>query len=187
MQSIPKADAPSPTISATVFASATVPPPPTLTQAAESASLARLTASPASPTLSAMPAMPASTSPMVSALPPPSPAPTDSSGTTECATPPAPSEAAPKETSARESARLVHGHTTTAATGPAPLSTPPTMPALIPAPPELPSSMESASPVPRLADQANSSMPVRAHAETVNFPALSARSLPHSARLVLLE
>lgn len=186
-QSILKADAHSPTISATAFASATAPPPPTPTQAAECASRAHPTASLASPTLSAMPAMPASTSPTASASPPPSPAPAVSSGTMECAMPPAPSEAALKETSARESALRAHGHTTTAATEPAPLSTPPTMPALTPAPLELPSSMESASPVAKPADQGSSSMPALAHAEAANFLAPSAHSLPHSALPAPLE
>lgn len=103
-----------------------------------------------------------------------SPAPLDSTGTMEIAMPPAPSAAAPKEISARESALLVHGHTTMAATGPAPLNTPPMMLVLIPAPLELPSRTEFARLVPKAAPLDSSSMLPPHPARLASTPALSA-------------
>ena len=185
LQCLLKVDVLSLTTLATVSASATVPPPPMLNQPAECANLAHLTASLASPTPSAMLAMLDMTLPTVSALLQLSHAPLDSSDTMVFAMAPAQLGAAPKETSARESVPLDHGHTTTVATEPAPPSTRPTMPVWMPAPPKHLSSMESASQVPKLADQANSTMPALPHARTVNFLAPNAHSLPHTVPPVL--
>lgn len=99
--------------------------------------------------------------------------------------PPAPLVAALKETSVRESALLVHGHTTTDATGPAPPSTLPMMLVWIPAPMELPSRTVFVRLVLKAAPQDSSSMPPPHPARPASSPALSAPSLPHTVLLAL--
>lgn len=158
-----------------------------LTPAAESASHAHQTASPVSPILSAMLAMLATTLPTESASPPPSLAHPDSTDTTEFATLLAQSEAALKETSVREFAQLVHGHTILAATEPAPPSIPPTTPASILAPQEPLFKMESVRSDPKAAHPVNSSTQLHPHARTVSTLALNAPLLPHTAQLALLD
>lgn len=98
----------------------------------------------------------------------------DNSDTTEFATRIAQLEAALKETSVKEFAQLVHGHTTMDAIELAQLNTLPTMPALIPALQEPVFRMEFAKSFLKAAHQENSSMLLLHHAKTVNSPALNA-------------
>lgn len=154
-----------------------------LIPAAEFASLAQQTASLALPTLSAMLAMLDMILRMESASLQLSTAQVDNSDTMEFATLPALSVAALKETSARESAPLAHGHTTTDATEIAQPSTPPMMLALTLAQLELPFKMEFAKLALKAAHQANSSIAPHHRARPVNILALNAHSLPHTAQL----
>lgn len=115
----------------------------------------------------------------MSVLPPLLLVPLDSLGTMETVMLLVPLVAALKETSARESALLVHGHTIMAATGTAPLSTPPMMPVLIRVPLELPFRTVFARLVLRAVLQDSILIPPPPHAWPASTLVLSVLSLPH--------
>jgi hypothetical protein len=98
----------------------------------------------------------------------------DNSDTTEFATKLAQLEAALKETSVKEFAQLVHGHTTMDAIELAQLNTLPMMPALILALLEPIFRMEFAKLFHKAAHREDSLMLLVHHAKTVNSPAVSA-------------
>lgn len=176
--SLLKVDAHSPTTSATESASATVPQALTPIQTSVSARAAHPTASAASPTPSATPAMLASTSKTESASPQASTALPANTDTTVSATATAQLEPALKVTSVKELAPLELGHSTTAATEPAPPSTLLLMPASTLAPPAPHSSMVSAKLDLKLAPQANTGTDLDHHVRTVNILAHNALLLP---------